>query len=305
MNNCIHDCTDGFVEATSTTLGKLTKEGLRNAEVIAQVDKKYILIKMRGISTNNEGEEEKGEERVMGENRELLVIVDQHAADERVRVESLFTEVCSSSADPAAEAIHVSDLFQKKLVYRVSQREWELMKRYERRFREWGINYHLSSSVAGRNDGEEFSLHVNSLPRAIVDRCTNEPSLAIDMIRTHVYSLSDAAHPSTSSTSNTDGWVRRIGSCPKGLLDMLNSRACRSAIMFNDPLELAECKVLMSKLGECMFPFQCAHGRPSMIPLVDLGTPEDEIRVLEGEEGGGFMKDFGRWMVKGGQGFGK
>lgn len=68
--------------------------------------------------------------------------------------------------------------------------------------------------------------------------------------------------------------------------------------MFNDPLELEECKVLVEKLGKCMFPFQCAHGRPSMIPLVDLGVSWGEVEGLEGERGGGFIKDFGSWMAK-------
>lgn len=276
------------MEATSTTLGKLTKEGLRNAQVIAQVDKKYILIKMRGISTNDGDTEQENEPETICD---LLVVVDQHAADERIRVESLFTEICSSVIDPAEP--HVPDRIQKPLVFRVNKREAELMRRYESRFVGWGIKYHLSSS------GEESSLHIDALPKTITDRCTNEPSLAIDMIRTHVYTLSDqlaASHAHTYAPST--GWVKRIGSCPKGLLDMLNSRACRSAIMFNDPLELEECKALVEKLGRCMFPFQCAHGRPSMIPLVDLRVPGGEVGGLQGERGGGFVQGFGSWMAK-------
>lgn len=249
--------------------------------MIAQVDKKYILIKMRGISSNTEQEDE------AAQGCDLLVVVDQHAADERIRVESLFTEICSSPADPAEP--HVSDRIQKTLVFRVSKREAELMRRYDGDFAEWGIRYHILSS------GEESSLHIDALPRAITDRCTNEPSLAIDMIRTHVYMLSDQLAASRAQADSPPaGWISRIGSCPKGLLDLLNSRACRSAIMFNDALELEECKVLMNKLGRCMFPFQCAHGRPSMIPLVDLGAP----REVEGEGGGGFVQAFGSWMAK-------
>lgn len=41
--------------------------------------------------------------------------------------------------------------------------------------------------------------------------------------------------------------------------------------MFNDPLTTGECRQLVQRLAECAFPFQCAHGRPSMVPLVDLG----------------------------------
>jgi DNA mismatch repair protein MLH3 len=42
--------------------------------------------------------------------------------------------------------------------------------------------------------------------------------------------------------------------------------------MFNDVLNQEQCQALMSRLGRCSFPFQCAHGRPSMAPLIDLGT---------------------------------
>ena len=71
---------------------------------------------------------------------------------------------------------------------------------------------------------------------------------------------------------------------------MLNSRACRSAIMFNDSLSLEECETLVDKLARTRFPFICAHGRPSMVPLVEtggLGGYEDE-KALE-------MAD---WMAK-------
>lgn len=42
--------------------------------------------------------------------------------------------------------------------------------------------------------------------------------------------------------------------------------------MFNDELTLPQCEVLIGRLAECAFPFQCAHGRPSIVPLVDLGA---------------------------------
>jgi DNA mismatch repair protein MLH3 len=41
--------------------------------------------------------------------------------------------------------------------------------------------------------------------------------------------------------------------------------------MFNDPLSLEQCSDVARRLASCAFPFQCAHGRPSMVPLVHLG----------------------------------
>ena len=37
--------------------------------------------------------------------------------------------------------------------------------------------------------------------------------------------------------------------------------------MFNDELTRLDCEKLVGKLAKCAFPFQCAHGRPSMVVL--------------------------------------
>ncbi|KAH9977607.1 hypothetical protein BGW80DRAFT_765165 [Lactifluus volemus] len=67
-------------------------------------------------------------------------------------------------------------------------------------------------------------------------------------------------------------WHKALRWCPRSLLEIINSRACRGAIMFNDTLSLEQCERLMSQLAETAFPFQCAHGRPSLVPLA--GTSE-------------------------------
>jgi DNA mismatch repair protein MLH3 len=77
---------------------------------------------------------------------------------------------------------------------------------------------------------------------------------------------------------------------------MLNSRACRSAIMFNDVLSLEQCEMLVRKLADCVFPFQCAHGRPSLVPLVELGRMKGgDVR---GGSVGGNAEGFGAAMKK-------
>ena len=40
--------------------------------------------------------------------------------------------------------------------------------------------------------------------------------------------------------------------------------------MFNDPLDRDECLDMIRELKNCKIPFQCAHGRPSVAPIVDL-----------------------------------
>ncbi|KAG5734738.1 hypothetical protein E4T56_gene19966, partial [Termitomyces sp. T112] len=41
--------------------------------------------------------------------------------------------------------------------------------------------------------------------------------------------------------------------------------------MFNDSLGISQCEDLIRRLSATAFPFQCAHGRPSVVPLINLG----------------------------------
>ncbi|KFM75627.1 DNA mismatch repair protein Mlh3, partial [Stegodyphus mimosarum] len=57
---------------------------------------------------------------------------------------------------------------------------------------------------------------------------------------------------------------------PKTLSSVLNSQACRGAVKFGDPLSLSQCENLLNSLSNCKLPFQCAHGRPSIAPILDI-----------------------------------
>jgi DNA mismatch repair protein MLH3 len=41
-------------------------------------------------------------------------------------------------------------------------------------------------------------------------------------------------------------------------------------VKFGDKLTPEQCVTLMQQLARCRFPFQCAHGRPSLLPLASL-----------------------------------
>ncbi len=128
-----------------------------------------------------------------------------------------------------------------------------------------------------RESPSEHRITVRTLPAGIAERCTLLPNLLIELLRSEVWNV--AQSPGLALGRVEDGseqeqehiWLRRIGSCPKGIVEMLNSRACRSAIMFNDVLSVAQCEDLLADLTRCSFPFMCAHGRVSMVPLVRLG----------------------------------
>ena len=236
-----HCCTNldiqkAFAQASVSFSAKISKQSLKTARVVSQVDKKFILICVNDPSNLHDGEI-----------AELLVLVDQHAADERIRVEGLLADL---KASPTS--------LPKPLIFEVQAREQPLLSRFAPSFAALGIVYDLTSPVGKA----KCKITVKALPAAIAERCRLEPQVLIDLIRRESWKREEERD---SSLANTRSY-------PQGLLDMLNSRACRSAVMFNDGLTMEECSTLVRRLGDCDFPFQCAHGRPSMVPLVNLGV---------------------------------
>jgi DNA mismatch repair protein MLH3 len=71
--------------------------------------------------------------------------------------------------------------------------------------------------------------------------------------------------------------------------------------MFNDELSHDECRSLVNKLAGCVFPFMCAHGRPSMVPIVDLEMVGRLGAVCETQSSGGtgiepnFVEAWKKW----------
>lgn len=66
--------------------------------------------------------------------------------------------------------------------------------------------------------------------------------------------------------ASTDG----TSTPPPAVLRVLASKACRGAIMFGDYLLRSECQQLVEGLKKTALSFQCAHGRPTLVPIVNL-----------------------------------
>ncbi|KAL2013916.1 hypothetical protein VTN00DRAFT_1441 [Thermoascus crustaceus] len=253
--------------------GKLSKRGLEQADVIAQVDHKFVLVRMAADTIDSDGNPDSGS---------ILTIVDQHAADERCRVEQLFADMFRCSDGSSASVEIQTTRLSPESVFDVAAHEIRLFRQYSDFFTSWGCQY----EVAQKPGAASGTVLVDALPTVIAERCRTEPSLVIDLLRAEIWKREEngrGSHPKKLRQENTQpqplgqskegtrpAWVDRIGDCPQGIIDLLNSRACRSAIMFNDVLTVDECRSLISRLARCVFPFQCAHGRPSMIPILDL-----------------------------------
>lgn len=321
--------------------GKISKDALRQAEVIAQVDRKFILAK---VSMAGPGIEPATAERP----NTSLIIIDQHAADERCRVETLLGEYFETvegnpSPDrsvvdtvptqqrPAAVVRARAEVLEKPLKFDISTTDALQFGRLADHFRRWGIWYEVddyspqplpattSKSQGGRGGRPSQQLKIQKLPPSIAERCRLEPRLLIELLRKEAWKEQEpngAAGEHDRGDGGGDSsrhWLARLHGCPQAILDMINSRACRSAIMFNDELSRAECVGLVRRLADCALPFQCAHGRPSMVPLLDLGSGGagggavglvdgvgwDVVRGRgRGKGEGSFGREFGRWMER-------
>lgn len=297
--NSSHDCFKGIGSLNAAEVakyrGKLRRRALETAEVIAQVDKKFILVKIHTTALESNWD---------GTSNEILLLIDQHAADERCRIEQLFTEMFISS-DITGNLKHqcgVRTVQVDCVTFEVSSTENGLFQKYQGLFSVWGIEYIIHGKV-----NSTVVIAVHTLPLLIAERCRLEPHVLRDLMRREIWCNEEEGRKPFQSkkpfgTEDSDpvpdisdgedvahqeptkppsrSWVQHMNGCPQGIVDLLNSRACRTAIMFNDPLNIEECQALVSRLACCAFPFQCAHGRPSMIPILDLRTVPHSVESL-------------------------
>ncbi|PNS14584.1 DNA mismatch repair protein MLH3 [Sphaceloma murrayae] len=297
---CTSKATDPFLRTVNNRNIRLTKPGLMSAEAVAQIDKKYILARMTQAETLST----------------TLLLLDQHAASERIILEGLLQQtfgveeqsfVACSDESPGQSASKL----QKPIHFSISEAEGETLTKQKSHFLQWAIKYDLTVSEESQDNTK---LIVTHLPPTIAERCSLEPRLLIDLIRKEMYAYSTRSCKLIHTSDNTlrarnvdRHWLQRLHDAPRGLIELLNSRACRSAIMFNDKLSIAECQKLIDDLGRCAFPFICAHGRVSMVPLLNIdddgqagiglqGLRSDVLDTADMADGSSFVDAYKDWQ---------
>ncbi|KAH0523254.1 hypothetical protein TsFJ059_008285 [Trichoderma semiorbis] len=285
-----------FETASIGIEGRVSRSALTAAQVVAQVDKKFILLKLP-LSNMTDGREPNSSC--------ALVMLDQHAADERCRLEELMAGYFKLDGSNGILKAVVEPL-ERPLIFEISEREYDLLLRYQEHLEAWGILYKTQRRAASaKQEREGCTVSVSALPPSILERCRTEPRLLVELIRKEIWKLDDegiipprprsagrAAEQARTQPSTAD-----FHGCPRGILELLHSRACRSAIMFNDALSAEECEQLVRRLAKCAFPFQCAHGRPSLVPLVDLGSGARIGGWNEDERGEKDVRVWKRWIT--------
>ena len=232
------------VNESSMNVGiNITKDMLSTAKFIAQLDCKFIIVNMKGI----------------------ICAIDQHAADERIgleRLEKALLDKISTANNNSDEKVilnlskkeHISsdDLIkyvpiQKSKVIHLSVSQLQTIRNHKQTLNDWKFNLILSKG--------SLEVTLIGVP-GIGDRVASSNDF--------IQFLQAIERRSTDVSLVKPAFVKRA----------LASYACRYAIMFGDSLSDRQCINMISELSKCDMSFMCAHGRPSVVPLVDLSMIE-------------------------------
>ncbi len=175
---------------------------------------------------------------VLMENAEGLVLVDQHAAHERILFEELRRRI-------EAKGVPSQRLLLPQII-ELAPRDAEWLERNLGTLRKMGLGV------------EEFgrqSFKLESLPPFLSGA---DPARLLQDVIDGLKSASRAASPA------------RLGE------EMIAKTVCRHAVKANDYLRNAEVEKLIRDLLDCELPYCCPHGRPTMIQI-SLGELEKKF----------------------------
>ncbi|KAJ7639214.1 hypothetical protein FB45DRAFT_904999 [Roridomyces roridus] len=283
-----------YGDSTTASAHRFQKADLLTARVIDQVDRKFIACLMADSSS------------AVGSSRSV-VLIDQHAADERVRVERFLKELCfgylsnvaAKQEEEGGGFIRLRELTRPVPILLSRHEERQLGDEAIREaFRHWGFHFVDKAEPLGTqlelgvDDGSSSGysqVFVRCIPEVVGDKLLQDDELR-DLVKGvlakaetdpsfihHVVEHEDRDEEDEEEEDEFR-WLRALRRCPQQLLELVNSKACRGAIMFNDTLTKQQCEKLVAQLCATAFPFQCAHGRPSLVPLIHLG----EVGVRSG-----------------------
>uniref|UniRef100_A0A8C8C457 DNA mismatch repair protein Mlh3 n=1 Tax=Oncorhynchus tshawytscha TaxID=74940 RepID=A0A8C8C457_ONCTS len=224
---------------------RFSKDMIHSMKVIHQVDKKFL-----ACLINTQDQEPAA--------WNLLVLVDQHAAHERVRLENLVADSYEDDPETPGERRLCSSTVAPPLEVSVTEEELRLLRSCRPSLR--GLGLEMQFSQIG-----DPKVLVGKVPMCFTEKESNELRRGR---RSIIKPIVEEYLQEQIELLRSTGRVR--GTLPLTVLKVLASLACHGAIKFNDRLSKEECCSLVDALSSCQLPFQCAHGRPSIAPLVDV-----------------------------------
>ncbi|KRZ35748.1 1-phosphatidylinositol 3-phosphate 5-kinase [Trichinella pseudospiralis] len=211
---------------------KICKETMKNISVIAQYDCKFVICRAVVESKQND-------------RTTLLLLFDQHAVSERVRLEQLLRENVVKGRIASARLSHPIEISF------VNPSKWFSSKDTIERY---GIKINFESS----------RYLISTVPICFARGKSNisQNCVTAKFLKSVLQQILEFR--SLPSHRKLPPIFRRS----------FADWACRGAIRFGDRLTLNQCQNLICQLVECEAPFHCAHGRRSVVPLFNLSSED-------------------------------
>ncbi|MEW5319857.1 MAG: hypothetical protein WDW38_010978 [Sanguina aurantia] len=273
----VHGQLGGSAAGSVLVPPSLRRADLMVARVLHQVDNKFIIAKCGG----------------------LLVALDQHAVDERIRLEAYTAAVLTAltpgpgPAQPHRAGLHsVLPAYSARLhapqVLTLSSREVQGWEAYGSKVRLWGWMLHPGdcSTSGSRTAAAEPGVTASSSATCASDGAAGDSSGSGSALRptytmTHVPCVWGKALSETDLQIYLHQLADTCGSdvLPSAVLRVLKSKACRSAVMFGDPLDTAHCASLLQQLTRTVQWQHCAHGRPTSAVLLNIPALVETLQL--------------------------
>src|SRR5688572_13102502 len=196
-----------FIRHDESDSPSLAPSGAQQFQIIGILNKLYVLM----------------------ENQDGLVLVDQHAAHERILFEELRRRMEEQGVP--SQRLLLAQTFE------LAPRDAEWVERNAATLQKMGIGI----EPFGQN-----AFKIDSLPTFL------DVSDPVSFMRKVIDGLKSASNGSSAM---------RLGE------EMIAKTVCRHAVKANDPLRYLEVEKLIGDLLECDLPYCCPHGRPTMIQI--------------------------------------
>ncbi|XP_054827362.1 DNA mismatch repair protein Mlh3 [Eublepharis macularius] len=234
---------------------RFTKAMIESMQVLNQVDSKFIACLINTRSDENK--------EIDGN---LLVLVDQHAAHERIRLEQLIIDSYEKQSEASGRKKLLSSTVCPPLEIEITEEQRRLLWCCHKRLEDLGLELSFP-------ENNPLQILVGKVPLCFVEREANELRRGRQTVAKSI--VQEFIQEQVELLQATGG---ARGTLPLTILKVLASQACHGAIKFNDSLTLGESCQLTEALSCCQLPFQCAHGRPSMLPLADTDHLQQETQ---------------------------
>jgi DNA mismatch repair ATPase MutL len=225
----------------------LSRESIHHFQCIGQVDRKYIACYLQQSTPAPQ----------------LLLLMDQHAVDERVQLEKM-------QAEEIVNDRRTILLSPPERIY-VDWKTLQCLQEKASLLRSWCFAYHIVTQSESRLEMDAattapYAIDLLSVPMV----CFDEVLTGEDLIEfcTHL----QLRHEIPDSLQ-----------APPAIQRILSSKACRAALKFGQVLQLREINSLLAQWQQTQLPFQCAHGRPSVVPIMHVSSLLEEVNKQESE----------------------